>query len=323
MATPDTSEILTTTLDNYAPEIADNVTENIPLLSYLKKRGNVRTFSGGVEILQPLSFAENGNYQRYTGYDTLTNTPGDTLSTSRWAIKQAAVAVSISGLEDLQNSSDEQIFDLLRARIENAEATLMNNIDADCFSDGTADSSKQITGLQAIVADTPTSGTVGSIDRSAYSFWQNVSYDATTDGGAAASASNIQDYMLDVYVQLKRNMDAPDLIVADDNYWKFYHESLSAIQRIASVTDGEAGFKTIDYMGAPVLHAGGSGGNCPSNHMYFLNTKFLFFRPHSKRNFSRIGSKRVPTDQDSTLEYIGFAGNLTCSNAGLQGVLKD
>jgi hypothetical protein len=42
------------------------------------------------------------------------------------------------------------------------------------------------------VADTPTSGTVGGIDRATYSFWRNQTYDATTDGGSAATTANIQ-----------------------------------------------------------------------------------------------------------------------------------
>jgi hypothetical protein len=36
-------------------------------------------------------------------------------------IRQAAVAVSISGLEELQNSGEEAIIDLLESRIMNAE----------------------------------------------------------------------------------------------------------------------------------------------------------------------------------------------------------
>ena len=52
MATPNLSEIVTTTLYNRSRMIADNVTENNALLTKLKARGKVKPFSGGREIVQ-------------------------------------------------------------------------------------------------------------------------------------------------------------------------------------------------------------------------------------------------------------------------------
>jgi hypothetical protein len=50
-----------TTIQSRTGKIADNVTKNNALLSRLKKKGKVKTFSGGNVILQELSFAENAN----------------------------------------------------------------------------------------------------------------------------------------------------------------------------------------------------------------------------------------------------------------------
>jgi hypothetical protein len=36
----------------------------------------------------------------------------------------------------------------------------------------------------------------------------------------------------------------------------------------------------------------------------------------------KTGGERVPYNQDGILEIIGFKGNMTMSNAQLQGVLK-
>jgi hypothetical protein len=72
---------------------------------------------------------------------------------------------------------------------------------------------KQIGGLQLLVADTPTSGTVGGISRS-NTFWRNQTYDATTDGSAAATVANIQTYMNEVFLRCTRGDDKPDMILA-------------------------------------------------------------------------------------------------------------
>lgn len=321
------TEIVTTTLRNRDKQRADNVSKNNALLTRLRKKGNVRPFSGGRTITQPMEYAENGTFKRYSGYEALNISPSDVFTSAEYNIAQAAVAVSMSGLEMLQNSGREQVIDLLEGRIRNAERTLINNIALDCYSDGTSDGGRQIGGLALLVAVSPSTGTVGGIDRSASiaSFWRNISFDATTDGGAAATSSNIQSYMNRVYMQLVRGADSPDLIVADNNYFRLYWESLQAIQRITSSASdvASAGFQSLQYMGADVVLDGGYGGGAATNRMYFLNTNFLFFRPHTDRNFSTMGDERVAVNQDAMVKLIGFAGNMTMSNAFLQGVLKD
>ena len=188
MPSPNLSEIVTTTLRNRSKKLADNVTENNAVLYRLKEKGKIKPVSGGRTIVQELEYAENGTYKRYSGYENLDISPSDVFTAAEFDFKQAAVAVSISGLEQLQNSGSDALLDLLEGRINNAEKTMVNNIAADMYSDGTADGGKQIGGLQLLVADDPTTGTVGGINRASYSFWRNATYDASTDGGAAATS---------------------------------------------------------------------------------------------------------------------------------------
>lgn len=324
MASPNATftDIVTTTLRNRSGVLADNVTKNNALLARLRKKGNVKPVSGGRTIVQELEYAENSTYKRYSGYEVLDISPSDVFTAAEYNYAQAACAVSISGLELLQNAGPEQVINLLGSRIKNAERTMVNNVAADIYSDGTADGGKQIGGIQLLIADTPTN-TVGGINANTYTFWRNVSFDATTTGGAAASAANIQSYMNRVYVQLKRGLDGPDLIVADNNYWVAYLESLQAIQRVTSSETASAGFQSLKYMDADVVLDGGYGGAAPTNHMYFLNTEYIFFRPHTDRNFTPLGDDRFAVNQDAMVKLIGFAGNMTTSNRALQGVLKD
>ena len=318
------TEIVTTTLRNRTGKLKDNVTKNNALLSRLSRKGKVKTVSGGRTIVQELEYAENSTYRRYSGYEVLSIQPSDVFTAAEFNYAQAAVAVSISGLEGLQNSGDWAIIDLLGSRISNAERTLTNNIALDCYSDGTADGGRQIGGLQLLVSGTPSTGTIGTIDASTTigSFWRNIAFGAVADGGGAATSANIQSYMNRVYVQLVRGADATDLIVADNNYWRLYLESLQAIQRITSDMDGQAGFQSLKYMGADVVLDGGVGGGAPTNTMYFLNTDYIYFRPHSDRFFEPLGDDRSPVNQDAMIKLIGFAGNMTTSNRRLQAVLK-
>jgi hypothetical protein len=323
MASPNLSEIVSTTLRNRSGKLADNVTNNNALLRRLNSKGKVKPLDGGRTIVQELDYAENGTYKRYSGYETLDISPSEVFSAAEFDWKQGAVSVSISGLEELQNSGSERVIDLLESRITNAERTMANNVSADMYSDGTANGGKQIGGLQHLVADDPSTGTVGGINRATWTFWRNYEYDATTDGGAAATSANIQSYMNQVWLNIVRGNDRPDLIIADNAYFKLYLESLQTIQRIASDDMAQAGFTSLKYMDADVVFDGGYGGDAPTDHMYFLNCNHLCWRPHRDRNMVPLNPDRFSVNQDAMVKLIAFAGNLTLSNAFVQGLLHD
>jgi hypothetical protein len=323
------SDIIATNIQSRTGELADNVTNNNALLRRLKDRGNVKTFSGGNVILQEIMYNDSttNNTNSYSGYEVLNVSQNSPISSAQFSITQYAAAVSISGLEMIQNSGKEAIIDLLDGRMMVAEAQLANRIGADIYTDGTGNSGKNITGLGAAVPDAPSTGTYGGINRANYSFWRSTKYSGVTDGGSAVSASNIQSYMDSLAVQLIRGTDKPDLIVADSNYYRLYLQSMQSIQR---VTDGGnstqgAGFASLKYYGAgmasDVVLDGGIGSAATANHMWFLNTKYLMFRPHVDRNFVPIGGERQAVNQDAIVKLIGWAGNLTSSGPQFCGVL--
>ena len=323
------SDIIATNIQSRTGELADNVTNNNALLRRLKERGNVKTFSGGNVILQEIMYndAATDNTNSYSGYEVLNVSQNSPISAAQFSITQYAAAISISGLEMIQNSGKEAIIDLLDGRMMVAEAQLANRISQDIYLDGTGNSGKNITGLGAAVPDAPSTGTYGGINRASFSFWRSAKFSGVTDGGSATSASNIQSYMDALAVQLIRGTDKPDLIVCDNNYYKLYLQSLQSIQRISDGGNSAvgAGFASLKYYGAgmasDVILDGGIGNDATANHMWFLNTKYIMFRPHADRNFVPIGGERQAVNQDAIVKLIGFAGNLTSSGPQFCGVL--
>lgn len=323
------SDIIATTIQSRTGEIADNVTSNNALLTRLKSRGNIKTFSGGNTIMQELSFASNGNAGWYSGYETLPIAAQDVISSAEYTIKQAACPVTISGLEQLQNAGKERIIDLLDARMEVGESSMANLIASGLYSDGTAAGGKQIDGLLKQVSTTPTN-VVGGIDRNTWLFWRNQYFRMTTTGGGAASASNVQSYFNRVWATLVRGNDRPDLILLDNILWGFYLASLQLIQRFTGTETAKLGFASLKYMDADVVLDGGmqinwtstgaagtAPNSVPATSAYFLNTKYLFYRPHSDRNMVPLNpNTRYSVNQDASTQILAWAGNLTSS--GLQ-----
>jgi len=318
MSFPSVSDILATTIQNRSKKLADNVTKNNAVLSKMSQKGRIKTFSGGYNIMEELSFAENSNAGWYSGYDILPVGVSDVISAAEYNIKQAAVPVIISGLEQLQNAGKERMIDLMEGRLSVAESTLSNLISGGLYSDGTGSGGKEIDGLNAAVPLDPTTGTYGGIDRATWTFWQSKISNQTAVNGL--DPTKIQGFWNVLWASLVRGMDRPDLILCDNTVWNAYISSLQALQRFASPDVGALGFPTLKYMDADVYFDGGIGGFCPAGTAFFLNTDYLRYRPHSARNMVPLSpNRRYATNQDAEVQIIAWAGNLTTCGAQFQG----
>lgn len=318
------TELVTTTFRKHKKEFADNVTNNNALLMRLTKKGRKRTEDGGLTIVAELDYAENGTYQRYSGYDTLDISASDVLSAAEYNWRQAAVHVTASGRELRINSGDTQIINLAKSRLTNAMRTFKNNISSDIYSDGTA--SNQINGLQAIVPDTA-GGSLGGIDGDTYTFWQAVVQSAAapiSGSSLTLSGTTFEQFMRQLYVELTRGSDVPDMVVLSNDYWDFWEASQVSQKRYTTDADtsndsANGGFVTMKYKGADVFHDGGSG--ISSAHGYMLNTDYLELVCHRDADMEQVDEQRA-INQDAVVIPILWMGNLVCSNRSLQGVLK-
>ena len=99
-----------------------------------------------------------------------------------------------------------------------------------------------------------------------------------------------------------------------------FEASLQAIQRITEPKLATLGFQGYRYKGADVILDGGIGGYVPTWTGYFLDTKFLKYRPHTKRNFTTLSPEtRNAWNQDMGATILVWAGNVTCSGRMFQG----
>jgi hypothetical protein len=327
MATPGQStlfntftELVSTTYRNHKKEVADNMSNHNALYRRIAEKGKARTEDGGLSIVLPLEYADNSTYQRYSGYDTLNIQAVDVLTSAEFPWRQAAVNVAASGLELRSNSGDSKFINLAEKKLKNAVKSAANSMSSDIYSDGTL--SNQIGGLQALVADAGT-GTVGGINSSTYSFWQNVvqSAAAPLQGGGAVtmSSTTIEEQMLNLWIRLTRGADKPDLIVMSDDYYAMYEKSQTSLKRYTAEESGKGGMISLKYKTADVFFD--TGGGISSAHAYFLNTDYLEMVAHEDANWT-IMDEMSSINQDAVVIPILFQGNLVCSNRALQGVMK-
>lgn len=322
MASPNAvfTELVTTTFRKHRKTLKDNVTRNNALLAWLERSGKMTTADGGLTIAEPIEYAENSTYQRYSGFDVLNVQQSEVFTAVEFPWRQTAIHVVASGRELRINSGDSQIIKLAKARLTNAMHTWDNNFSVDAYSDGTL--ANQVNGLQAMVSDTGT-GTIGGIDSTAYPFWRNKvqSAAAPLQGGGAItpSASTIESLMLPLWLELVRGNDQPDLIVCSNDYYTFFEQSQTSIKRYTNATEANAGFVSLKYKKADVIFDGNSG--IPNSRMYFLNTKYIYCVAHRDADLT-VQDEIRPYNQDGVVIPILWMGNFVITNRALQGVLK-
>lgn len=322
MASPNTTftELVTTTFRKHRKDIKDGISNNNALLARLKKKGNTKYEDGGLSIVEPLDYASNSTYQRYSGYDTLNIGASDVISAAEFSWKQIAINVVASGLELRTNSGDSRIINLVKARMKNAVRTFKNNFSSDVYSAGTL--ANQINGLQALVSDAGT-GTVGGIISGNWTFWKNIVQSASSPlqggGSITPGITTMESLMLPLWMALAEGDDKPDLIVSSNEYFAFYEREQLLLKRYTDSGEAQGGFTSLKYKTADVIYDGGSG--IPAAHMYFLNTDYLYLVTHPDADMTTMDEMKA-INQDAVVIPILWMGNLVVSNRRRQGVLK-
>ena len=171
-----------------------------------------------------------------------------------------------------------------------------------------------------MIADAGT-GTVGGIDSSTYTFWQNEVFDCS-DNSVTSSATTIENsMMLPLWLELDRGPgDQPDLIVMDNIYYKYFEASQTSIKRYMDANKASAGLLSLKYKNADVMFDGNSG--IPDSHAYFINTDYFGLTVHRDADLQIMDEQR-PINQDGVVIPILWMGNLTLSNRAQQGVIVE
>lgn len=325
MATPSSifTELVTTTDRSWGRKVTDNVSDHNALLNRLKSKGKIKTLSGGTEITEPLSYAENETYQRFSGYDSLNTQPSDVLTTVKYPWQQIALHVTASGRELRLNAGKSQMINLVKARKENALRTAANQFSIDVYSDGSL--TNQINGLSNLI-QTNGEGTVGGIDAATWTFWKNKYKEMTgTNLAATPNATNAASLKADMgglWLSLNRGADKPDMIVATHDMYTLYETGEQQLQRYANADLAKAGFTNIKYKSADVIFDDNTNFATTDEKMYFVNTDYLCLTQHKEAQWT-MDKDKTPINQDAVVIPMYWMGNMVCTQRSLQGVLFD
>ena len=297
--------LLTTTLANYRSTLTDNVFTARPLTYKLMEGGRIRMLNGGTKIVEPLIYGQNSTVGSYSGYETLSLTPQEGISAAEYEWKQYAASIAISGIEEAKNNGEQEIINLLEAKIMQAEESMRESFNQMFFADGSGNSSKDWNGLGNLVES---GNTVGGINSTNYTWWQS------KEDNTVAALTLAQ--MSSLYNSVSVGNDHPDLLLTTQTLFEKYEALLQPQLRYTDAKTADAGFQNLLFKAAPVVF----DASCTAGVMYFINSKYLTLVGHSGKWFQQTEFVR-PENLDARYALIMCYGNLTCRNAKKQGKL--
>ena len=293
-------QLAASTLRNRPNEVSDSVTANNALLAWYKKNRKFESYSGGRTFLLPINYAEAGAVKWYDGaQEGFAITPESVLDSSEWARKFWAGFVYFTEAEKQANKGQAAAVRLVENKITVLKATAANAFSTAMYNDGTT--SNEIVGLQAQIADNPTTGTLGGIDASTYTWWRNKYTVASTDD------TTIRSKLVALWLSTIRGTDKPDLLVAGTERFTNYFDSLSDLQRFTtSDTADVLNFEGLKFQSAMMLH----DPNCNTERVYGIDTSDIVVGYDSGCNFA-LGDSRQVTNafyEVQPVKWSGFVG---------------
>jgi hypothetical protein len=266
-------------------------------------------YRGGEQIKFPIVYA-TGRGGSYSGYDTFDVRPKDQITAGILSWKFYEEPIVYSGEEMVKNSGKDAILDLIDAKKQIAELNILNNLGTGLFSDGTGNSSKDLTGARAFLS---TSSTYAGIAVADFSNWV-AQIDSTTN---TLTLNALQKQ----YGAQTVGNDKPTLIISNQSCYDKYWSLLLPHQRFNDIKLASAGFDSILFNSVPWVvdsHSPGTGYGTADNYIIFLNEKYVSMYIQQEQNF-KLDPFQKPVNQNVYVGHILYAGNVVCTNRRMQG----
>lgn len=320
------SEIQATTWEYREKKPSDAVSDNIPLLYMLRKKGNVKVINGGRVIWEDIRYAQNAYVQRIDPTEEIALGFNQTITGFEYSPKIIVVPVIINALEKAQNEGDGQFLDLLDQRNQTAEDSLMNNMELDLQGDGTGFGGKAFAGVQAYIVTNTNSGSYGGLARASYTSIRNAAINAPSLFTGATDSSNIESRLRYSKNQVLRN-GGPELCLAGSTYFVAVCDAMSAKQRFTQNEEMlKANFDNVMIEGMTMVNASGkvfSGlSRIAADRCYGIRLENYALKMYKNYNFQPV-QERVSVNQLVDISITVGIGQFTCNGAGLSFVMYD
>jgi hypothetical protein len=318
MAAPNIGQAAATTFEKVVRrDPTDNVFTSQAALAIIKGGKGFKKEDGGLVIEEPIEYAENTTFRSYGDLDTLDTTRVDVFDAARFEWKQPSCGTIVfSELEKNKCSGDSAKIDLVARKTKNGKSTanaVLNRMIVN--GDGTGNGGLDCNGFANLISSTPTTGTVGGINRATFSFWRNRQ---TSGANGGTAFDNLRGAMRTLYNSCSKgaSTEHPTDFLFDQTSFEGYEKTLVTNERFTDKSLGEGGFKNevLKFKGARTTF----DEDMPAATCYVLNDRNLFFRYLVwMKAFPAVD----PANQFAEIVKVLTQGQLTIDNPRRLGVI--
>jgi len=299
MANVNIGQLAASTIENYHDTMVDNIFKKHALLDHLKNNEGTKMYDGGKSVRVPVMYGTNSTVKTFSGVDTLdlTYQEGMDAAEYNWGFYDVSVVFTLT--DSLQNKGKEQIIDLLKGKIKQAELSLSEKINTDLFS-GT--DTKGIIGMDTAIA---ASGTYGGINGTTYTWWKS-NVEATGEALSFAKMRTSKNS-----ANLGNGGSKVSMIVTTQTLYEKMFALLTATYQMNPIATKEtkrladASFSVLEFEGVPVTYDESATSGC----VYFINKDNMKLGIMRGADFQPI-KKAEPADQHISVQHIVFGGQL-------------
>ena len=292
--------------------LTDTIFDAYPTLRMFNTKAEVE--AGGKEIQEDVMYGKNSGTW-FDGYDTVGTDAVDGITAAFFPWRYYAVPITISMTEEDENRKSDSAMRLLEAKTKQSMMSVRDAINAALYS---AQSGKSILGLQDLVADTATSGTVGGINRATNTWWRNKANTSSTDvdsksGDFYAGLTGMSSLWNDCSEGNETPTDIFTTLTIFGDLQEIFESTGYA--RLEAGTRGAADAGMPNFRGATVRY----DRDCASQHLYMLNDNYIKMKIQANKNFAKTPFKE-PVNQFAKVAFVVLGCQLVINNPRRLGV---
>jgi len=261
-----------------------------------------KTVDGGKKLKQILEIDE-GHSGSYGNTTKIPLSKKDIFNAALfdWAGYYGSNSIDLD--DQVQNSGDAALIDLVYGKLQNIQKTIRKKMGADIYS--SAADNDSFVGLGDLF-NTTSSTEYGNIAEDDVDDWAaNV-----ITGAKVMGFSFLQELRREAKIGNNKS-GKPNIYVTTETLMDAFTNSLQVQARYSNTDLANAGFNNVLFEGVPVV----SDDNQTANYVDGLNLEFLKILTHEKYQFTKPEWKVTSVEQpDSFSANVRWIGQLVCSN---------
>lgn len=272
------------------------------LVAWMFASKRVELEDGGKDITNPLVVGRNPNVGSYSYYDSLPVAQTNEFATISYGWSRVAGTVIISDQEQDENSGPQQIFKLLKAKMQVLDESIQEKFSVYAYGSGAGNDPY---GLGAMIPDDPTTGSIGDRSRATNTDWRTSAYDFS----GTLNSTNIEEAFDDVLMDLTLKKERPSVIIAGRDIYRTYRQAIrdKLVINLSDIKKDmvDLGFKGIGHDNVPIIY----DEDCAVDKCYFINDTYM--RLHILKGVNmKVKELSAPWNVDAVGRRVVWQGQL-------------